>query len=257
VSRGRLLAVAFATTLAVSSCGSGSRDPGRSGEEIVVFAAASLTEAFPDVAAAFGRENKRVRVSFNFGPSDGLATGIENGAPADIFASASPRWMDRVATTPGVIDRAVFARNRLAVIVPVENAARIGELSDLARPGVKLVLAAPAAPAGQYAREMLAAAGLGGAERNVVSNEEDVKGVVQKVILGEADAGVVYGTDVTPAVAPTVRTIPIPDAINVIASYPIAVVRGSRHEEIARAFVAFVLGEGQRILQEAGFLAAS
>ena len=127
-------------------------------------------------------------------------------------------------------------------------------MGDLVRPGVKLVLAGPAVPAGQYARQALAKAGLAEAERNVVSNEEDVKGVVQKVLLDEADAGIVYATDVTPAVAPRVKAIPIEDAFNVVADYPIAIIRRARLDADARLFIAYVRGDGQRALREHGFL---
>lgn len=228
-----------------------------SSEEILVFAAASLTDVFNEMKAGFERAREAPTVRFNFGPSDGLATGIRAGAPADVFASASPRWMDAVAEMPGVDSRAVFARNRLVVITPRDNPGRIRGITDLARAGVKLVLASPGVPAGEYARQLFANAELQAAERNVVSNEEDVKGVVQKIALGEADAGIVYSTDVTPAVRSNVFTIEIPAEVNVIASYSIAVVRGSRHEAAARAFVSFVLDEGRGSLGAAGFLPAA
>lgn len=224
------------------------------GRDLVVFAAASLTEAFGQIGSAFEDRHADVRVRFNFGPSDGLATQIREGAPADVFASASERWMDAVAGE-GLLDRAVFARNRLAILVPRDNPARIGGVGDLARPGIRLVVAAPDVPAGEYARLALANAGiLDRAETNVVSNEEDVKGVVQKVALGEADAGIAYATDVTDAVAGEVVAVAIPADVNVIARYPIAALRSSNLEDVARRFVAFVLGPGQRVLRGAGFL---
>jgi molybdate transport system substrate-binding protein len=240
--------------LVAIACGGGSAAAPRS-TDLLVFAAASLTESFAKIGGAFEHANPGVHVRFNFGPSDGLATGIGEGARADVFASASKTHMDQVAVTPGVDARAIFARNRLTVIVPSSGTARVYAFADLARPGVKLVLAAPGVPAGNYARRALALGMLDAALHNLVSNEVDVKSVVQKVVLGEADAGIVYITDVTPAVAPGVRVVPIPDRMNVIASYPIAVVAGSRSEATARAFVAFVLGgRGQTILRAAGFL---
>ena len=242
-----------AATVAGTACGGSPAGATRS-EEILVFAAASLTESFAAIGKSFEHHHPTVRVRFNFGPSDGLATGIGSGAPADVFASASPKWMDAVADSPGVDDRAVFARNRLVVVVPSANPAHIRSLADLAKPGIKLVLAALAVPAGQYARHALAKAGLADAEHNVVSNEEDVKGVVQKVVLGEADAGIVYATDVTPAVRAKASSIPIPDELDVLAAYPIAVIHGTHHSPTARAFVEFVLGPGQSILRHAGFL---
>jgi molybdate transport system substrate-binding protein len=167
--------------------------------------------------------------------------------------------MDQVRSDgPGVTDQAEFARNMLAVIVPSDNPAHVGSLDDLARPGVKLVLAAVGVPAGDYARGILANAGIQrGALANVVSNEEDVKGVVQKVLLGEADAGIVYRTDVTPDIAARVREITIPDGVNVIATYPIAVIDGSEHAPAAAAFVRFVTGPGQATLRTFGFLPPS
>lgn len=249
--RRRALAFAAIVLLGAGGCGGSSS---RS-QDIFVFAAASLTETFMKIEVEFEQTFRDVDVRFSFGPSDGLATGINEGAPTDVFASASPRWMDAVANGAGLRGQAeVFARNKLVVIVPHDNPAGIKDFEDLTRPGLKLVLAAPAVPIGGYAREALAKAGLQAAERNVVSNEEDVKGVVQKVLLGEADAGIVYATDVTPAVSAQVSVIAIPDAVNVIASYPIAVVRRSDHPVAAGAFVGFLLRQGQAILRDAGFL---
>jgi len=220
---------------------------------LTVFGAASLTDAFTEIADAFEAEHDGVEIRLSFGPSDGLATQIQEGAPVDVFASASPRWMDAVADDPGVSDRADFARNLLVVITPRDDAGGIGSLDDLGGTGVKLVLAAEGVPAGDYARELLAKAGIAdGALVNVVSNEDDVKGVVQKVALGEADAGIVYRTDVTGAVAEELRVVQVPDDVNVFATYPIAAV--GEAGGLARAFVAYVLGPGQDTLRAAGFL---
>jgi len=250
----RLLTLALAIVLALPACGSGGSATQRR-EEILVFAAASLTEVFRSMDSGFEYTHPNVRVRFNFGPSDGLATGLAEGAPADVFASASTKWMDAVARTPGVTHREPFARNALTVIFPSGNPAQIGRFADLARPGVKLVLAAPSVPAGTYAREALAKAGiLSGAERNVVSNEEDVKGVVQKILLGEADAGIVYRTDVTKAIAGRVATIFIAERDQVAVSYEIGVVKATKHAGAAREFVRYVLGPGQQVLRTAGFL---
>lgn len=238
-------------TAGIGACGSKDDRP----REILVFAAASLTESFTAIADEFEQTFREVKVLFSFGGSAGLATSIDQGARADVFASASPRHMEAVASAVGLQGEAVvFARNKLVVIVPDENPAGLQTFADVARPGVKLVVAAPAVPAGGYAREALAKAGLQAAERNIVSNEEDVKGVVQKVLLGEADAGIVYATDVTPTVREQVSVIAIPDPVNVIASYPIALMRGSHDPVAAGAFVAFVLDDGQAILHDAGLL---
>jgi molybdate transport system substrate-binding protein len=247
----RLSVGALAVALLLGGCSSAAA--GRT--EILVFAAASLTEAFGDIGRAFERADG-VTVLFNFGPSDGLATQIGQGGQADVFASASPRWMDAVAEDPGVTDVAVFARNRLVVLVPADNPSRIGGIADLALAEVKLVLAAEGVPVGQYAHEALGKAGVEPeAMRNLVSNEEDVKGVVQKVLLGEADAGIVYATDVTASIRDRVKAIAIPDALNVVASYPIAMLRTTGHAPEARSFVRFVLGPAQEMLQRRGFLA--
>jgi molybdate transport system substrate-binding protein len=193
---------------------------------------------------------------------------MEQGAPADVFASADQRWMD-YARDKGLVqgDAPVFARNRLVVIVPRTNPARIGGLPDLVRRGTKVVLAAEAVPVGKYSREALTRLGkVQGfpAEydrkvlANVVSQEENVKSVVAKVQLGEADAGMVYRSDVTPAVARYVRVFEIPEGSNVLAEYPIAVVKSSHNAAAARAFVDLVRGDdGQRVLRQHGLIPAT
>jgi molybdate transport system substrate-binding protein len=227
--------------------------------ELVVSAAASLTAPFTEIGIAFEEGNPGASVTFAFGPSDGLATQIVEGAPVDVFASASPAWMDLVQDEgPGTTGRVDFVRNRLAILTPADDPARIQGLEDLARPGVKLVLAAEGVPAGDYAREILETAGIAEAAlANVVSNEEDVKGVVTKVLSGDADAGIAYVTDVTPEIADRVRLVPIPDALNVIATYPIAVLESSKEADLAQRFIDFVLGRGQRILAAYGFLSVA
>ncbi len=252
--RPRPIAVLVATLLLAPGC---ARSAGAGADrELVVLAAASLTEAFTGIAADFERAHPRVRVRLSFGPSDALAIQIVEGAPADVFASASPRWMDEVERRgPGVSDRAAFARNVLVVITPFDDPGAVRSLADLARPGLRLVLAAPGVPAGDYAREALRSAGiLQPALANLVSNEEDVKAVVQKVVLGEADAGIVYRTDVTPEVRDELRVVPLPRSVHVTAVYPIAVVASTGTPQLARAFVRAVLGPGQAVLQAHGFL---
>jgi len=235
--------------------------------ELTVFAAVSLKDAFEDVATALARRTPPIAVRYNFSGSQQLVLQLQHGARADVFASADERWMQTardgglVAGTP-----AIFARNRLIVITPAANPGRVDRLQDLSRRGLKLVLAAEAVPAGKYTREALArlaaAPGFGSdypsrVLRNVVSQEENVKGVVTKVQLGEADAGIVYVSDVTAAVRHAVRTIEIPEQYNAIATYPIAVLQGTRQPDAARAFVEFVLSaEGQGILERQGFLPA-
>jgi molybdate transport system substrate-binding protein len=244
--------------LALPACSSGGSDSG-STTTLTVLAAASLTEAFGRIGSEFEHAHDGVTVRFSFGPSDGLAQQIQAGSPADVYASASPTWMDAVQKDPGVEHRVDFARNRLVIVTPLDNPAHIRSVSDLARPGVRLVLAAEGVPAGDYARQIFDNAGIGKAAlANVVSNEEDVKGVLQKVLVGEADAGVVYVTDVTQNIREQLTEVTIPDDVNVIATYPIAVVSGSDHAELAAQFVRDVSSaDGRRVLASFGFLPSS
>ena len=226
--------------------------------ELTVSAASSLTEAFTEIGTGFEAANDNTHVVFNFGSSDGLASQIQEGGDVDVFASASPTWMDAVQDDPGVTGRVDFAENRLAVLVPSDNPAGIVSLEDVAKPGVKLVLAAEGVPAGDYARQIFDNAGItDDAMANVVSNEEDVKGVITKLLSGDADAGIGYVTDVTPQVSDQVALIEIPDDENVIATYPIAVVTDSEAPVLAQAFVDYVTGPGQDVLAEYGFLPAT
>jgi molybdate transport system substrate-binding protein len=189
---------------------------------------------------------------------------MDHGARPDVFASADERWMNLLREKSLILgDPVIFAHNWLVVIYPRTRAARINQLTDLAGSGVKVVMAAEAVPVGRYSREMLEnlsrsegfSRDFGGRVlANVVSHEENVSGVVAKVQLGEADAGVVYRSDVTPDVARFVSILEIPRTHNVRASYPITVVRGTAAPGMARRFVAFVRSaQGQRILIEHGF----
>lgn len=230
-----------------------------------VFAAASLSDAFRELGTKFEGEHPGIKVRFNFAGSQVLAMQLDQGAPADVFASADQRWMEH-ASRRALLDGEAreFARNRLVVIVPKTNPARISRLQDLARGGVKVALGAEAVPVGQYSRVVLrnlatdpafGAAFAGRVLRNVVSQEENVKSVVGKVQLGEADAGIVYRSDITSAVGRYLRVFPIPEAANVLTSYPIALVKGSRENDLATAFVEAVLApEGQRILERHGLI---
>jgi molybdate transport system substrate-binding protein len=235
--------------------------------EITVYAAASLTDAFSELGKLMEQDSFPTRVRYNFAGSQQLAVQLEQGAKADVFASADQRWMDYVRErhlTAG--PSKIFAHNRLVVILPKSNPGHVRELQDLARGGVKLVVGAEAVPVGKYTREMFRRLerrpGFPPAYRdsvlaNVVSQEENVKSVVAKVQLGEADAGVVYRSDVTPRVAPSVTALEIPDDANVLASYPIAVLAGSADSLAARAFLALLLGpEGRRVLARHGLTPA-
>ncbi|MCL6647061.1 MAG: molybdate ABC transporter substrate-binding protein [Chloroflexi bacterium] len=238
--------------------------PALSGE-LVVFAAASLSEAFTEIGQRLEASAPGLRVTFNFAGSPQLRTQIEQGARADLFASANIEQME-LAVRNGVISGTprLFASNKLVVVVPRENPGRIQSVGDLARPGLKLVLAQRDVPAGAYAREIFqklsadpayGAVFADGTLRNVVSEEPNVRQVLAKVQLGEADAAIVYATDVTAQTANIVQVLPIPDQFNVVALYPIAVVQGARNREAAEAFINAVLAsEGQATLKKYGFL---
>jgi molybdate transport system substrate-binding protein len=220
-----------------------------------VFAASSLTESFEELGERWESRSEGADVTFNFASSSDLAIQIEQGAPADVFASADPAQMD-VLREAGLARNPVdLATNRLVILVPEDNPAGVTRATDLRRPGIKLVLASPEVPAGGYARQAFEALGISAAaERNVVSNEEDVKAVVTKVALGEADAGVAYVTDVTPAVEDEVETISFPPRADVVATYQIAAVYESPNPAGANDFLDVVTStEGREVLTRHGF----
>ncbi|MFI5392562.1 MAG: molybdate ABC transporter substrate-binding protein [Myxococcota bacterium] len=260
----RLFALLLATTLVMAACSSDDDGGGDSSyatepaetTELTVFAASSLTAVFQDaIGPAFEDANPGVTVSFNVGASDALAGQIQSEGTADVFAGASGTWMDEVEKDPGVSDRTDFVMNRLVIITPPDNPADIQSIDDLATPGVQLVLAAEGVPVGDYAREALDnAAILDEALANVVSDEEDNASVVAKITANEADAAIVYTSDVSDAAGNDVNAVTIPKDVNVIATYPIAVVEGAPNADVAADFVAYVVGaEGQDTLQEYGF----
>jgi molybdate transport system substrate-binding protein len=249
----------FALAIAVGACASAGNAP-RNTHTLTVFAAASLTESFKEIGAAFEKENRGVTVTFNFGGSQTLRAQLEQGAAADVFASADQRQMD-VAIAGGVIAKdaaKVFATNQLVVITPQDNPAKIQALADLARPNLKIVLAAEAVPVGRYTGEALSKAGKSLGEnfkqqvmKNVVSKEDNVKQVVAKVQLGEVDAGIVYRSDVV--TASPVHVVPIPDDLNVVAQYPVARMSSASQKELADRFIAYLLSvNGQTILKKWG-----
>jgi molybdate transport system substrate-binding protein len=256
--------LALGLLVAVSGSATASEAPRIQGE-LTVFTAASLTDAFKEMAAQIEQANPGTKLTFNFAGSPTLRTQLAQGARADVFASADEPNM-HAAEKDGTVsgEPQIFARNLLVVVVPAKNRAGIHTLQDLAKPKLKLVLTNKDVPVGNYARQALeklsqdASYGPDFAKRvlaNLVSEETNVKQVASKVQLGEADAGIVYSTDVTPALRDAVRVIQIPPEFNVIANYPIAAVKGANNEAGARAFVAYVLSPaGQAILARHGFL---
>jgi molybdate transport system substrate-binding protein len=233
--------------------------------ELTVFAAASLKTAFTKLGTAFEAAHPGVTVVFSFDASSTLRTQIEQGAPADVFASADEQNPAALVGADLAIGPPTpFAANALTVIVPVGNPARIATPADLARPGVKVVAAGAAVPITKYADQLLVnlatQAGypsdfVTAVAANVVSREDNVKGIVTKIELGEGDAGIVYVTDAKASAK--VQTIPLPEAANVRATYDAVVVRASAHPAQAADFLAFLRGsDGQAILAEFGFLPA-
>lgn len=264
--------VALSGAVCLASCDrkdrAGGAGSGGAGSTLNVFAAASLTEPFKGIGAGFEKDHPGVRVDFNFAGSQQLKAQLEEGAPADVFASANRKEMDSAAAA-GLVPAGgarTFARNRLVVIVPRDNPAHIASPADLARPGVKLDLADSAVPVGNYTLVMFdrmskdAAYGRDFKARavaNVVSREENVKSVLTKVRLGEADAGVVYTSDVSGSAAAEVGVLEVPEAFNPTAEYPIAVLARSRQPALAGQFVEYVLSAvGQAMLRRHGFLPA-
>ena len=262
-----LIAVGVLAMLAACGTPSAAVPPVAARSELTVFAAASLTEAFTEIGQRFDAANGS-RTTFNFAGSQQLAQQIVQGAPADVFASANSSQMQVVIEAGDVIGgtQRTFARKRLVVIYPQDNPAGLESLQDLANDGVKLVLAANEVPVGQYSLDFLAKASeqpeyiVAYSETvlaNVVSYEESVRAVLSKVALGEADAGIVYTSDITHDVAAEVGRIDIPDDLNTVASYPIAPIAERPNSELAQRFIDYVLSpEGQQILMKYGFLAA-
>lgn len=256
-----LAAVPAAAALLLAGCG-GSSTPAASGGSsagssstalsgtVTVFAAASLKESFTALGTAFEQAHPGVTVTFNFGPSSGLATSITQGNPADVFASASPTNMDSVVKAGDASDPTTFAKNVMEIAVPTSNPAKVAQVSDLARSGVKVALCQAQVPCGKVARQVFSNAKV---TVTPVSDETDVKAVLTKVQLGEVDAGVVYVTDVK-AAGSKVTGIEIPGDVNASTSYPIATLKKAANPAAAAAFTAYVLSSaGTQELTAAGF----
>lgn len=258
-------------SLLLTACGgtstattTGSDTPTSAPVTLNIFAAASLTKAFNSLEASYHQLHANVSFKADYDSSATLEQQIAGGAAADIFASADLANMQK-ASQAGLVDASqLFARNRLVVILPASNPAHITTLKDLARSGVKIVLAAAAVPVGKYARQaldnMAKSSDYGPAYeaavlKNVVSNEANDSAIVQKVQVGEADAGIVYVSDINPATASAFTSVSIPDNFNVLAQYPIAVVKGSAHASDAQAFIQYLLSApGQAVLKQFNFV---
>lgn len=260
--------LALVCALPLAGCGEASMSGANQPVKLTVYAAASLQGAFSEIGKAYEQAHSTVRVTFNFAGSDALAAQITQGAPADLFASANTKQMDVVVKGGDIVGSGVktFAHNRLVLIYPAANPAHIQTLRDLARPGVKVDLAAASVPVGQYALDFLSKASADpafGASykasvlKNVVSYETDVKAVLTKVALGEADAGIVYTTDAATETG-KIGAVAIPDTLNTIAVYPIGVVKASKQTAAAQSLLDYIVSpQGQATLAKYGFLAGS
>src|SRR6266700_2095162 len=247
-----------------SSTTSATTAPSSSPVTLNVFAAASLTESFNEIATQYQAKHSNVKITYNFNGSQALVQQMLNGASADVFASADQANMKK-ASDAGLVDASqIFAKNRLVVILPASNPGKINSLKDLANKGIKIDMEASTVPAGKYSLQVLDTMGksaqygptyVSAVKANFVSQEENVKAVVQKVQLGEADAGFVYRTDVTAAVANKIKVVDIPDEFNVIAQYPIATLKKAPNATEAQAFVQYILStDGQAVLSKYHFI---
>ena len=251
--RGRFVGLLAMVAVVCAACGQSAPAAATSSTlsgSITVFAAASLTAGFKAAASNFHKAHSGMTIDFNFAGSPTLVAQIQQGATGDVFASADLPNMQKLVDA-GLVEGAptVFARNKLAIVVAPGNPKRITGLADLGRQGLVVVLCGPTVPCGRYGAQALANAGVKVAPASL---ETDVKSVVSKVALGEADAGIVYVTDIKAVT--TVTGVPIPDGQNVVASYPIAVLKGTRNLPLAKAFIGYLLStDGQNALASFGF----
>ena len=234
----------IALLLAVAACG-GDDKPTGGDSSLVVYAAASLTDVFPTIDPA---------PQYNFAGSDELATQIREGAPADVYAAASSKYPQELFDEGLVEEPVTFASNRLVMVVPNDNPPGIDDIEDVTAEGTQVVIAAEGVPVGDYTREVLTELGLDAALENVVSEEDDVRGVLGKISLGEGDVGFVYATDAT-VVGDDVTVVELPEGSQPPIEYQIAVVTASEDKDSAQEFVDLVLSDsGREQLEAAGFV---
>jgi molybdate transport system substrate-binding protein len=249
MKKSRLFAAAAVLTMVVSACGSS--DDAVDGQTIMVFAAASLKSTFTEIGEQFKTDNPGVAVEFSFAGSSDLVTQLTQGAQADVFASADTKNMDKAAQA-GLLDGdpVNFASNTLTIAVAPGNPKQVTSFQDLAESGLTVVVCAPQVPCGSATRKVEEATGV---HITPVSEESSVSDVLNKVTTGQADAGLVYVTDAT-AAGGKVTGVPFPQSADAVNTYPIAALKPSEHQELARKFIDAVTGEaGQKILSAAGF----
>lgn len=261
ISRQRIIKLlAVGIIFGLVSCSSMSDSDSRNPDELIVFAAASLSDSFAELERVFENSHPDVDLILNFASSSQLATQLSEGVTADVFASANENQM-QVVMTNGRVDPAgvrSFIANELTILVPAGNPANIQTIDDLGNANVSILMAVEGVPVRDYADQIIHT--LPGSDQkaiyeNLVSEESNVRQVSTKIALGEADAGIVYTSDITPDITEWVEKIEIPDSLNVIARYPIAAIEDSEAGELAREFIDFVLGEtGQEILMDWGFI---
>lgn len=246
----RRAALVFGLTLLATAVGCSPNTPSGT-PKITVFAAASLKKSFTEIGERFTTDNPGTAVEFSFAGSSDLVTQLIQGAPADVFASADIKNMDKAATADLLNGGPVnFATNSLTIAVAPGNPERITSLKDLAQPGISVVVCAPAVPCGSATQKVEQAAEV---RLNPVSEESSVADVLNKVVTGQADAGLVYVTDVQGA-GDTVTGVAFPESAGAVNTYPIAALKGSGHPDLAQKFVDLVTGEaGRQILAAAGF----
>ncbi len=259
------ITTAAATTTSVATTTTAATTATTATGEVVVYAAASLTDSFNEVKTELEKANPGLKITYSFAGSNQLRTQLEQGAKADVFASADQTQMDNALKSNLVADKGtVFVRNRLVVILPKSNPAKVTRLQDLANQGLKFITAQESVPVGNYTLQALdkmskdAAFGTDFGEKvkaNFKSKEDNVKQIVSKIQLGEGDAGIVYFSDVTPKASPDITTLEIPDQFNTIATYPIAPLKAAPNPAGAKLFIDYILSDkGQAILKKNNFV---